>query len=75
MIVSPIVARTDTIKVKCVGSAYGLKKNQVYIVEARMGRKNRFTDFNLIDGDGDVFTICKEDLNKEFEIVEGDIIT
>ena len=66
----PIVKGTPVIKVRCISSKYNnFEYNKIYEAEARYIQDTLYSDFMVIDEDGDYYTLHEQDLGRLFLII------
>lgn len=69
----PVERTTPAIKVRCISNKYSnFKCNKIYEAEARGKRDTLYTDYKIVDEDGDYYTIHMQDLGKLFLIIPED---
>ena len=66
-LVAPIRGHKPFIRVRCISKKYGnFEYNKIYTAEARMRGEEYYTDYRIIDEDGDYYTLHEEAIGRIF---------
>lgn len=69
-LVTPIRGHKPFIRVRCISKKCGnFEYNKIYTAKAKMKGKGYYTEYYIIDNDGDYFTLHEEDIGKLFFLI------